>query len=139
MQGGPGGISRRDRDIKVVRFSSTGGVDPTFNGAVFDFGAENQYPEDGQALEAQADGKIVVGGISRPNVTENVFGLARLNSDGSLDAGFGGGGRVITRFLGSDQVNALVVQADGKIIAIGSTFDRNTNTLDLALARYLVQ
>lgn len=63
------------------------------------------------------------------------FSLQRLNADGSTDASFGTGGTVNTAIttLG-DAVNALALQADGKIIAAGrSSITTNSN---FALARY---
>lgn len=44
--------------------------------------------------------------------------LTRSNADGSLDAGFGGGGEITTDFGNDtdDQASALALQPDGKII-----------------------
>ena len=62
-------------------------------------------------MALQPDGKIVVLGRTNPE-----FGaLARLNSDGSLDQGFGSGGYAIDqRILGLTSVG---VQPDGRIVA----------------------
>ncbi|PIQ56280.1 MAG: hypothetical protein COW02_01360 [Comamonadaceae bacterium CG12_big_fil_rev_8_21_14_0_65_59_15] len=82
------------------------------------------------ALAVQADGKILVGGqlwwmtstgVSRQN-------LARLNSDGSLDASFDAGQYSIygdaNGNLGLDgAVRSIVVQNDGKIL-VGGDFTR---------------
>src|SRR5262249_647853 len=52
------------------------------------------------------------------------FALARYNSDGTADATFGNGGQVSTDFLGfEDDALALLIQPDGKIIAVGSAND----------------
>src|SRR5438874_2685597 len=53
---------------------------------------------------------------------------------GSLDATFGTGGKVTTSFSGSADMNALVVQPDGKLVAAGVVF--NGVRWDFALARY---
>jgi uncharacterized delta-60 repeat protein len=84
----------------------------------------------------QTDGKIVVAGHSDSGVaTKSDFALARYNIDGTLDAGFGTGGKVTTDFLvGSDVAQALVIQSDGKIIAVGWAFNGTNN--DFAMARY---
>jgi len=67
-----------------------------------------------------------------------VFGLARVNADGSLDAGFGGGGVLTTKIQGNDAAFVLLIQPDGKILAIGDS--RNAaGVTDLTLARYLSQ
>jgi hypothetical protein len=66
------------------------------------------------------------------------FGLARLNSDGSLDSGFGNGGVLTTQLSGEDSISAAVlVQPDGKILAVGSSIDHATGQGNTALARYL--
>jgi beta-propeller uncharacterized protein DUF5122 len=66
--------------------------------------------------------------------------VARINTDGSLDADFGNGGTVTTTFPGlSSGYSAVVIQSDGKIVAVGSTGDPATGLTDLILARYLSQ
>jgi len=134
---GPSG--RRDIDVKVSRFTSNGGADFTFQNSPFDFGAGGPFSNVGQAVALQPDGQIVVGGISQTASFGNIFGLARLNSDGNLDQNFGAGGVLTTQFFAADQVLALVVQTDGKIIAIGQTLNANTQLADVALARYIGQ
>ncbi len=47
------------------------------------------------------------------------FGTAPPGPPGSLDAGFGAGGTVITSIGGHAQVNAVTLQPDGKILAAG--------------------
>ena len=49
------------------------------------------------AVAVQTDGKIVVGGQSNAS-GQYTFTLARFNTDGSLDTGFGSGGMVTTQF-----------------------------------------
>src|SRR3954467_12670083 len=47
---------------------------------------------------------------------------AALGAAGDLDLTFGSGGRVVTDFAGNqDQVSALVLQPDGKLVAAGRT------------------
>ncbi len=68
------------------------------------------------SLQVQADGKILVGGQFETLGGEARKNLGRLNADGTADATFNpgvGGG-----FL--DEVYALAVQADGKILVGGS-------------------
>ena len=63
------------------------------------------------------------------------FGLARYNANGSLDTSFSGDGKTRTHFAGVDAARGVAIQADGKIVAVGTsrfgTFDA-----DFALARY---
>lgn len=68
------------------------------------------------------------------------FGVARLNTNGSLDRQFAQGRRTTTSFPHGGQVLAVVVQADGKIVAVGQSFSNDTAIpADLALLRYLTQ
>ena len=59
------------------------------------------------------------------------FALARYNRDGSLDGGFGSGGKARSDFgSGADIAFGMAVQADGMIVAAGVGSD------DTALVRY---
>jgi uncharacterized delta-60 repeat protein len=137
IAGAARGATRRDVDVTVISFNPTGSIDHTFNSPVFDYGQEDlTFHNLAQAIAVQPNGKVVVGGISF-NSSESVFGLARLNTNGSLDSSFGNGGVLTTRFEGSDQVSSIIIQPDGKILAIGQAFDSSTSQGNLALARYL--
>jgi uncharacterized delta-60 repeat protein len=92
----------------------------------------------------QTDGRLVVaGGVYETNAGDSIpnssdFGLARYHSDGSLDTSFALSGKVRTDLLGFDDfAEAIVIQADGKIVAAG--FAQNSAdflSADFALARY---
>jgi uncharacterized delta-60 repeat protein len=91
----------------------------------------------------QADGKIVVGGETDAIVgtgTDDDFAIARFNTDGTLDTGFGGDGIVITKVAGDqdDYVAGVAIQGDGKIVAGGAAdMDATaTQNFDFAIARY---
>ena len=88
--------------------------------------------EDARALVVQPDGKVVAAGGSFASDGGSNFALARYNRDGRLDSGFGGDGRVVTVFDGSNSNNAgaLAVQPDGKLVAAGGA------RFTFALARY---
>jgi uncharacterized delta-60 repeat protein len=111
----------------VARFNSDGSPDTSFgsNGEVFT--TFDGFGNRATSLAIQADGKIVVAGAGGAG---NDFILARYNTDGTLDIGFGSGGRIATDFGGFDGANAVAVQSDGKIVAAGSGAGR------FALARY---
>jgi uncharacterized delta-60 repeat protein len=135
------GASRHDIDAHVVRFTQTGTVDSTLNNPPFDYTGEGGNSQDfASALALEPNGQVVVGG-GHFDGGFDVFGLARLNLDGSLDSNFGLGGVLTTSFAGQDSaaVTALVVQPDRKIIAVGQTLVSQTGIANLALARYLGQ
>jgi uncharacterized delta-60 repeat protein len=89
-----------------------------------------------RALAIQADGKIVAaGGTDTSGASENNFALARYNTDGSLDTSFDGDGRITTDFGLDDAANDVKIQADGRIVAVGSTGSFAVSG-SFALARY---
>ena len=125
----------------VARFNPDGSLDQTFGNAgrnVFNFGD----PEaEGNAVVLQADGKIIVIGVSGAGSGSelNDFALARLNPDGSFDQSFGNGGRVKTHFDGQYNTGSRgssgVLQADGKLI-VGGSYKTEGVAREFALARY---
>ncbi|MDQ0312841.1 putative delta-60 repeat protein/putative repeat protein (TIGR01451 family) [Kitasatospora herbaricolor] len=115
-------------DFALARYTSAGAPDTGFGtgGRVTtDFGGS----ENAQAVAVQGDGRIVAAGSGATGGSSN-FVLARYNTVGGLDTGFGTGGRVLTDFGGFDQAHGVAVQADGRIVAAGLTDN------DFALARY---
>ena len=120
-------------DFALARYHRDGTLDVSFGtgGKVTtDFGAHDVA----NALVVQADGKLVVAGFTFVEPSLSSFALARYHADGSLDRSFGTGGRVTTVFTGTDVATALLVQADGRLVAAGDS-ETATNR-DFALARY---
>jgi uncharacterized delta-60 repeat protein len=94
-----------------------------------------------QDVAVQADGKIVVVGLTTSSVTFNDdFALARFNADGTLDTSFGSGGKVTTDFFRSvDQARRVRILPDGKILVAGSAvtvLSSISSVRHFALARY---
>ena len=129
-----------DANFALARYKTDGTLDETFGGGmlgplpgtvVTDFGNSDRA----NGLVLQPDGKLVAAGTTNGN-----FALARYNLDGSLDETFGGGtlgplpGTVVTDLGGTDIINALVLQPDGKLVAAGISNTAGTN--DFVLARY---
>lgn len=85
------------------------------------------------AVQIQTDGKIVAAGYGWNNTNYHSFVLARYNTDGSLDTSFGtnGTGIVFLDLGQQSQVNALALQADGKLVVAGVI----GNNAGFALAR----
>src|SRR6266550_3730823 len=91
----------------ICRLNANGSVDQTF---VLGSGINTAL-----ALALQTDGRIIVGGqFSNVDLTPR-FNLARLNNDGSVDLNFDPVNGP------SGDVNAIVIQPDGRIV-IGGTF-----------------
>jgi uncharacterized delta-60 repeat protein len=95
---------------------------------MFDFGGVDH----GIAVGIQTDGKIVVAGSTSSN---NDFAVARLNTDGSLDATFDTDGKATPTFGGVDVGNDLAIQPDGKIVVVGFTDQGGGATDNFAIAR----
>jgi len=124
-------------DFALARYNSDGSLDASFGagGKVTTdfFGTKDEA----HAVAIQDDGKIVVaGGALNFSVNTDLFALARYNSDGSLDAGFGTGGKVATNFGNGAGANAIAIQSDGKIVIGGGAFLGNSTQNDFALVRY---
>lgn len=95
-----------------------------------DFGSSDY----GSSVTVQADGKILVAGKSWIGGDYD-FALVRYNSNGSLDTGFGYGGKVTTVIGSSDDTGrSVTIQADGKILVSGYSY--NGSNYDFALVRY---
>lgn len=86
-------------------------------------------------LVLQANNKIIVAGLIYTREAGGTFGLARYTANGSLDASFGVGGIIATRFLGNDRAYAVALMPDGRIVAGGVTYYPGTSGY-FALARY---
>jgi uncharacterized delta-60 repeat protein len=122
-------------DFVLARYNRDGTLDTSFgNGGkvTTDFGSMN---DQAYAVAIQSDGKIVATGYAQI-AGQWDFALARYNSDGTLDDGFGNGGKVTTSFGdGGGIAFAMAIQNGGKIVAAGITWSQG-NWEDFALARY---
>ena len=120
-------------DFLIVRYNGNGSLDTSFgNGGkvVSDFGASDSA----HAVALQPDGKIVAAGASQSSSIGNIV-LARYNADGSLDSTFGNGGKITTDINGQyERADALVLQADGKLVTAG--FICGGGNCDVLLIRY---
>jgi len=123
-----------NNDFALVRYHANGSLDTSFGGdglVMTDFSVEDEA----HGVVVQPDGKIIAAGYTHGILSDADFALVRYNTDGSLDAGFGSNGLVITDFSGDyDFAEALVLQSDGKLIAAG--YIESLNSSLYALARY---
>lgn len=105
-------------DFALARYNSDGTRDTSFGtgGRVTtDFGSPWEFAT---SVAVQPDGKIVAAGGSLVGWF-NDFALARYNTDGTLDASFGTGGKVLTDFGVTAQAYSMAVQPDGQIVVAG--------------------
>lgn len=122
----------------VARYTLHGGLDRTFGGdgfAITDVGQGGEQWVSG--LVIRASGKVVAVGGEGPHEGGEAsprFVLTRYRANGVLDPTFGGGdGKVITKFVDGAAASGGVAQADGKIVAVGTSAGTS-----FALARYAV-
>ncbi|MBD8904893.1 hypothetical protein MBTS_22090, partial [Methylobacterium bullatum] len=126
-------------DFALVRYDADGSLDTTFGtgGKVLTPVGTGLSSDQGNSVTLQADGKILVAGYGEGSEGQD-FALLRYNADGSLDTGFGpdGTGKILTPIsagTASDQGNSVTLQADGKIVVVGSGWG---NGQDFAAVRY---
>lgn len=119
-------------DFGVARYTADGQPNPTFPTGGFVRTDVAGRADGANAVAVQADGKIIAAGFAQTTPIDFDFALVRYNADGTLDRSFGGDG-IITTDLGSqnDAANAVAIQPDGKIVAVGVTGE------NVAVARYL--
>jgi uncharacterized delta-60 repeat protein len=100
---------------RIVRLNADGSLDGTFN---IGTGANNQI----STATLLADGKILIGGFFTTFNGTTRNRIARLNSDGTLDATFNPPSGA------NGSVAAIVVQPDGKLVISGgfTTYDGTT-------------
>ena len=131
-------------DFALARYNADGSLDTSFGtgGKVTtDF---NVLTDQAFAVAIQGDGKIVVVGnagisIQTNGFTATDFGIARYNSNGTLDASFGSGGKVTTDIAGGvDLARNIVLQGnDVAVLVSGSLTIGSSASLDhTGLARY---
>ncbi|MFA5109717.1 MAG: hypothetical protein WC458_04220, partial [Patescibacteria group bacterium] len=121
------GTSSSFIDATLANQIQAGNIDNSFfHGDGLGVGAENAVSV--LATTIQSDGKIIIGGTFTTYNGVNVGHLARLNTNGFLDTAFN------TTIGANGNINALVIQPDGKII-IGGTFTAYNGTTVGNIAR----
>ena len=108
-------------------------MDRTFGGVGLSFGpagtvTTNLGPGNDRATTVSFldTGKIVAGGFSEQDNNSTVgrnrdFALVRYEANGQIDSSFGIGGRVIAdQAADEDEINALIVQPDDRILAFSA-------------------
>lgn len=112
----------------LIRLNIDGTKDNSFNignGFTGIIATQNPNPPHVSVITLQSDGKILIGGNFRYFNDYNSRRIVRLNSDGTRDVSFSSG---ISGFdglssnIGIVMINAITLQADGKIL-VGGNYD----------------
>ena len=128
-----------DAGFFLARYHPSGALDASFgtDGKVIsllgpDYAADEVLGDD---IALQPDGKIIAVGYKFNN-SQYGFAVNRYNTDGTLDASFGAGGRVSTAIRDSSvYFFSVAVQPDGKIIVVGRSY-LGENASDFSVVRY---
>lgn len=120
----------------VLRYLSTGAVDPTFgtNGRALLPFPTSRAPH----IVIDGSGNIVLGSRDNAGGTDD-FAAYRLTSKGSVDTSFNGNGRsIFPDFAGFDEIQVgLAVQSDGKVVLTGrATYDLAVEPHRFAVVRF---
>lgn len=132
-----------DVDFALARLLPNGQPDANFDAdgratVGFDLGGSNA--DQGINFTLQRDGRIVVVGPAALGAGLNMdFAAARFLPDGSLDAGFGIGGRTLVPFDllpdGQDLALAVTEEANGRLLLAGAAQIGDGSTLAGTIAR----
>ncbi|WP_325420506.1 hypothetical protein [Aquabacterium sp.] len=120
-----------DANFLVLRYRSDGSLDPEFaqgGTLVVPFGTGTDRAH---AVAIQADGKIVVAGAAQVSgsATGQDFALIRVLPNGTLDAGFGDGGKLLTPMRAGSSGDIAyglalpMVGGEQRILAVGGEGD----------------
>jgi uncharacterized delta-60 repeat protein len=127
----------------LLRYTPNGTLDPSFGSggvlAVPALGVQGGTPfVRSLALE---NGNLVAGGYEQASIPGGPWFLVRYTLSGTLDTTFGSGGVVTTRIGGvnnnNNDLENLLVQPDGRIVAVGTTAN-SANKFIWTLGRYNV-
>ncbi|MBE0502437.1 MAG: hypothetical protein IBX47_13490, partial [Desulfuromonadales bacterium] len=141
-------------DIRLIRYDIDGNEDTTFGvnaraSLETGFGPSGSGQTSVSAMLIQPNDKILIAGktdnyptTTNPDTDDDLL-LARFNENGSVDATFGGeatGYRLVdiglwnTTVSHNDELGAIALQDDGKIVVAGSTY--NGSSRDFIAGRF---
>ena len=106
-------------DFALARLDADGSLDESFGNAgkvITDFFSNTDRATD---VAIEKSGRIVAAGASIEFAGPAFFALARYKRDGSLDEGFGDGGRVLSELGESSTGASVAIQGNGKIVVAG--------------------
>ncbi len=119
----------------VARLNVDGSLDTTFNVGVGTHNPGTGSTDPVYAIAVQPDGQILIGGGFSYFDLDSYNGIARLNTDGTVDQSFSPGTGTYNPLTGfSDVIYNITLQADGNIL-IGGDFTTYNQTRRVGIAR----
>ncbi len=130
-------------DFSVVRYKHDGRLDESFKGGWVTTDFMGRADQSGR-VALQPDGKIIAAGLTAElsddgrRIVDFEIALARYESSGELDEGFGVGGRVMTSLTeGTDEsAFSIALKCNGKIVVTGYSGESVAGR-DFMVASYL--
>ncbi len=123
-----------DSDFCTARYLPSGTLDASFGSAGKIITAFSNRDDVVNAMLLQPDGKLVLVGSCNNGTTTDVCAL-RYEINGTLDASFGSGGKLITVVgSGNSDASAVALQPDGKLLIAAQCV--SGSTIDFCTLRY---
>ena len=119
----------------IARLNIDGSVDNSFNPGIGTYNPDTGGTDPIHAIALQSTGQILIGGAFTYLDLNSAAGIARLNTDGTVDTTFASGTGTYnhaTHF--ADTVFAITLQPDGNIL-IGGNFQEYNQTRRIGVAR----
>ncbi len=121
----------------LYRVLSDGTIDPAYGPSVGSSHSCNMtYDYNYRTLTRVTNNRVLAGGYE--GTTGDAFIMCRFNSNGTVDSSFGNNGRVHTSIgtgAGYGYIRKLLVQTDGKYVAVGYVLDTSAGG-SMSLVRY---
>jgi uncharacterized delta-60 repeat protein len=125
-------------DFAVVRYNTDGTLDTGFDGDGIAITSIENSSDYARSVFIQSDGRILVAGFGYnfdgSGFSSNLV-LARYNSNGTLDTSFDGDGKLSINPGADESVNAMALDAQGRILLVGETQPLAGGKTDIALWR----
>lgn len=125
----------------AMRFTASGALDTSFGGGDGIVGHRVESDDTASAVAIDSSGRILVAGSTGSNASETVsafdVGVVRYSESGTLDTAFGDGESmaVAPDMGGYESAQGIAVDANGRIVTGGATYDGSTS--DFFVARFL--
>jgi uncharacterized delta-60 repeat protein len=128
--------SNEDSKFAAVGYLANGALDPSFGTGGF-FIHQVGVESDARAIEQTPDGKFVLAG-HYDAAGDNSISLARIDSSGVLDTGFGSGGQVLRGVSApfGDNFEDAALDAEERTVVVSRAYIGGGNT-EVVVARYM--
>jgi uncharacterized delta-60 repeat protein len=122
-----------DADVLVMRLTTAGTPDPSFNGDGVATAALSALGDRARAIVVQPDGRIVVAGETGASGGGGDLFVARYTDTGDLDRSFSGDGVATMDVLGgADAARDLAMQPNGAFVVTGSANEGSRDLIVVA-------